>query len=59
MNSQKQHEYFYEVVHDAVDALRTLTLIVINESGIKQLHNTLKDKRIIPAFGSLRLDRDS
>ena len=58
MSNHNQHEYFYKVVHEAVDALRELTLVVINESGINHLHSTIKEKQIMPAFGSLRLDRD-
>jgi hypothetical protein len=58
MSNTKQHEYFYRVVHEAGEALKTLTLVVINESGIDQLHKSLKTKQITPAFGSLRMDRD-
>jgi hypothetical protein len=58
MSNHKQHEYFYQVVHQAVEALQTISLVVINESGIDHLYKTLKQKQITPAFGSLRLDRD-
>jgi hypothetical protein len=58
MDTLKQHEYFYEIIKEADEALKSLSLLVINESGIEYLHKVLKEKKITPAFGSLRLDRD-
>jgi hypothetical protein len=59
MGNQKQYEYFYKVIHEAIEALKEITLLVINNSGIDQLQKTIKEKQITPAFGSLRLDRDN
>jgi hypothetical protein len=58
MDTLKQHEYFYQLIKEADEALTSLSLLVVNESGIEHLYKTLKEKKISPAYGSLRLDRD-
>jgi hypothetical protein len=53
-----RYQYFYEIIHDAIEALNNINVISIPTTGVKSLFNELKKRKIKLTYGSLRLDRD-
>ena len=53
------YNYFFNLKDEAKIALRDLVIITVERPGIKALFAELRRIKTEPAFGSIRLDRDS
>jgi len=56
---QPDYNYFFNLKDETKIALADLVIITIERPGIKALFAELRHKKTDPAFGSIRLDRDS
>jgi hypothetical protein len=58
LNFRPDARYFYDLKDEAISALRNIVIVTVPKQGVKALFSELRSRKIKPAYGSLRLDRD-